>query len=67
MQILLLNVLLYLQLFDKVEVFKPPSSRATSAETFVVGLKYKAPAKIDPHLLDTKHLFESSAEPKKVC
>uniref|UniRef100_A0A7N0SZQ7 rRNA methyltransferase n=1 Tax=Kalanchoe fedtschenkoi TaxID=63787 RepID=A0A7N0SZQ7_KALFE len=61
------NVIFCLKkLFDKVEVYKPPASRDTSAEIFVLGLKYKAPAKIDPHLLDMKHLFESSAEPKKV-
>ncbi|CAM8968904.1 unnamed protein product [Rhodiola kirilowii] len=61
------NVIFCLKkLFDKVEVYKPPASRDTSAEIFVLGLKYKAPAKIDPHLLDMKHLFESAAEPKKV-
>ncbi|KAL9659637.1 hypothetical protein QQ045_024445 [Rhodiola kirilowii] len=50
--------------FDKVEVYKPLASRD---EIFVLGLKFKALAKIDPHLLDVKHLFESAAVPKKMC
>ena len=45
-----------------MEATKPPSSRGTSAEIFVVGLKYKAPAKIDPRLLDHKTLFEEVEE-----
>ncbi|OWM87239.1 pre-rRNA 2'-O-ribose RNA methyltransferase [Punica granatum] len=53
------------QLFEKVEVDKPAASRSTSAEIFVLGLKYKAPAKIDPRLLDVKHLFQGSIEPPK--
>ncbi|GLU02888.1 hypothetical protein SLE2022_201210 [Rubroshorea leprosula] len=52
------------QLFEKVEVDKPAASRAASAEIFVLGLKYKAPAKIDPRLLDVKHLFQGSIEPQ---
>ncbi|KAL7571246.1 hypothetical protein ACA910_008903 [Epithemia clementina (nom. ined.)] len=47
------------QLFDDVAVFKPKASRQQSAEIFLVGLKYKAPAKIDPRLLDPKHVFEA--------
>ncbi|KAL3678738.1 hypothetical protein R1sor_021694 [Riccia sorocarpa] len=54
------------QLFEKVEVTKPVASRATSAEIYVVGLKYKAPAKIDPRLLDHRHLFKQVEEPAKV-
>ncbi|KAI4295516.1 hypothetical protein L6164_035556 [Bauhinia variegata] len=53
------------QLFEKVEVDKPAASRSESAEIYVLGLKYKAPAKIDPRLLDVKHLFEGSIEPPK--
>ncbi|OMO74329.1 hypothetical protein CCACVL1_16820 [Corchorus capsularis] len=53
------------QLFDKVEVDKPAASRSASAEIFLVGLRYKAPAKIDPRLLDVKHLFQGSVEPQK--
>ncbi|KAK7257950.1 hypothetical protein RIF29_32300 [Crotalaria pallida] len=52
------------QLFEKVEVDKPAASRSESAEIYVLGLKYKAPAKIDPRLLDVKHLFQGSVEPK---
>ncbi|CAL0304239.1 unnamed protein product [Lupinus luteus] len=51
------------QLFEKVEVDKPAASRSESAEIYVLGLKYKAPAKIDPRLLDFKHLFQGSSEP----
>jgi len=56
---------LLVQLFEKVEVFKPPASRSASAETYLVGLKYLAPAKIDPRLLDYRHLFKESAEPTR--
>ncbi|XP_047157343.1 pre-rRNA 2'-O-ribose RNA methyltransferase [Vigna umbellata] len=52
------------QLFEKVEVDKPAASRSESAEIYVLGLKYKAPAKIDPRLLDVKHLFQGSVEPQ---
>uniref|UniRef100_A0ACD5TDJ0 Uncharacterized protein n=1 Tax=Avena sativa TaxID=4498 RepID=A0ACD5TDJ0_AVESA len=45
------------QLFEKVEVTKPQASRGTSAEIYIICLKYKAPAKIQPELLDIKHLF----------
>ncbi|GMI76576.1 hypothetical protein HRI_001327000 [Hibiscus trionum] len=53
------------QLFEKVAVFKPDASRSASAEIYVLGLRYKAPAKIDPRLLDFKHLFQGSVEPQK--
>jgi AdoMet-dependent rRNA methyltransferase SPB1 len=52
-----------LQLFEKVEVEKPPASRSESAEIYLLGIKYLAPAKIDPRILDIKHLFEASAQP----
>ncbi|XP_038981525.1 pre-rRNA 2'-O-ribose RNA methyltransferase-like [Phoenix dactylifera] len=54
------------KLFEKVEVTKPVASRSTSAEIYVIGSRYKAPAKIDPRLLDVKHLFQGAIEPPKV-
>ncbi|KAL3614063.1 hypothetical protein CASFOL_042137 [Castilleja foliolosa] len=54
------------QLFEKVEVEKPLASRSASAEIYLVGLKYKAPAKIDPRLLDVKHLFQGIKEAPKI-
>lgn len=55
-----------MQLFEKVEVDKPAASRSASAEIYLLGIKYKAPAKIDPRLLDVKYLFQGSVEPRKV-
>ncbi|KAF3775539.1 AdoMet-dependent rRNA methyltransferase [Nymphaea thermarum] len=62
------NAILYCmkQLFEKVEVTKPDASRSSSAEIYVIGLKYKAPAKIDPRLLDMKYLFQGALERPKV-
>ncbi|XP_043708158.1 adoMet-dependent rRNA methyltransferase spb1 [Telopea speciosissima] len=54
------------QLFDKVEVTKPVASRSSSAEIYVVGISYKAPAKIDQRLLNVGHLFQGAVEPPKV-
>ncbi|CAN6354316.1 unnamed protein product [Urochloa humidicola] len=53
------NAIMYClkQLFEKVEATKPTASRSTSAEIYIICLKYKAPAKIQPELLDIKHLF----------
>ncbi|KAJ4873058.1 FtsJ-like methyltransferase family protein [Raphanus sativus] len=50
------------KLFEKVEVFKPPASRSASAETYLLGLNYKAPGKIDPRLLDFRYLFKEQEE-----
>lgn len=61
----MLLFLLAIQLFERVEVDKPAASRSASAEIFLVALKYKAPAKIDPRLLDVRHLFQGSVEPQK--
>jgi len=50
------------QLFEHVEATKPSSSRQVSAEIFVVCRNYKAPKKIDPKLLDPKHVFKDVDE-----
>lgn len=50
------------QFFDKCEATKPPSSRNVSAEIFVVCKGFKAPAKVDPRLLDPVHVFEELRE-----
>ncbi|KAJ8531047.1 hypothetical protein K7X08_025778 [Anisodus acutangulus] len=62
------NAVLYClrQFFEKVEVAKPLASRSASAEIYIIGFKYKAPSKIDPRLLDVKHLFQGGQEPPKV-
>ena len=54
-----------MQLFEKVEVHKPPASRSTSAETYLLAFKYKAAAKIDPRILDVKYLFQGAIEPPR--
>ncbi|CAB9518567.1 27S pre-rRNA (guanosine(2922)-2'-O)-methyltransferase [Seminavis robusta] len=46
------------QLFETVTAFKPKASRAQSAEIFLICQTYKAPEKIDPRMLDPKHIFE---------
>jgi AdoMet-dependent rRNA methyltransferase SPB1 len=54
------------QFFDKVDVTKPTASRSTSAEIYIICQRYKAPAKIQPELLDIKHLFSVVPEHTKV-
>lgn len=46
------------QLFHKVEATKPPSSRYSSAEIFVVCEGFKAPRVLDQKLLNPRYVFE---------
>mmetsp|Transcript_19854 Transcript_19854/g.46301 ORF Transcript_19854/g.46301 Transcript_19854/m.46301 type:complete len:1079 (+) Transcript_19854:250-3486(+) len=46
------------QLFREVSTFKPKASRQQSAEIFYICQGYYKPDKIDPRLLDPKHIFE---------
>jgi AdoMet-dependent rRNA methyltransferase SPB1 len=48
------------KLFEKVEVTKPEASRNTSAEIFVVCMKFKAPEFIDEKFFESKHVFKTT-------
>jgi AdoMet-dependent rRNA methyltransferase SPB1 len=50
------------QLFEEVQTIKPAASRSQSAEIFLVAQDYKRPAKLDPRLLDPKHVFSQVEE-----
>ncbi|XP_037441793.1 adoMet-dependent rRNA methyltransferase spb1-like [Triticum dicoccoides] len=53
------------QLFERVEFTRPSASRRRPAEIYLVCLKYKSPAKIQPELLDLKHLHLLSVDAEK--
>ena len=54
------------QLFSKVEATKPASSRNVSAEIFVVCRGFLAPHKVDPRLLDPKHVLDTVEQEQKL-
>jgi len=62
------NALLWIfnQLFKIIEVTKPSSSRNESAEIYVICKGFLAPKRIDPKLLDPRHVFMEVEEGQKV-
>lgn len=46
--------------FDKVEACKPDASRHTSAEIFLVGLRFQAPDFIDKRFFDSSFVFKDN-------
>ncbi|KAL1192705.1 hypothetical protein V5N11_004821 [Cardamine amara subsp. amara] len=50
------------ELFVKYEIFKPPASRSASAETYIVGLGYKGPCKVNPRMVDYRDLFKETTD-----
>ncbi|CAI2724951.1 unnamed protein product [Schistosoma spindalis] len=52
------------QFFRTVRAIKPEASRLESAEIFLVGQNYIAPARIDPKFLDARHVFGEVDAPK---
>jgi len=50
--------------FQKIESTKPAASRSASAEIYIYCSHYLAPKKIDPKLLDPKHVFAQVEETK---
>lgn len=53
------------QLFEDVHLSKPAASRSTSSEMYFICVRYKAPATIQPELLDLKHLHLLSVDAEK--
>ncbi|CAH8451892.1 unnamed protein product [Schistosoma turkestanicum] len=52
------------QFFRTVRAIKPEASRLESAEIFLVGQSYIAPARIDPKFFDARHVFGEVDAPK---
>ena len=61
------NALLWVfnQLFKRVEVTKPSSSRSVSAEIYVIGIGYLDPKHLDPKFLDPKFVFSEVEDPSQ--
>ncbi|VDP96260.1 unnamed protein product [Echinostoma caproni] len=52
------------QFFRTVRAIKPEASRLESAEIFLIGQFYRAPDRIDPRFLDSRHVFGEIEQPK---